>query len=67
MQQSRLGRDPIPDETTTLNLRDLLKDHGLSKTAFEAVKRSSKKGNQWYLGMKAHVGVDASGLLPRPA
>jgi len=25
--------------------------------------RSSKKGNQWYFGMKAHVGVDArSGL-----
>ena len=26
--------------------------------------RSSKKGNQWYFGMKAHVGVDAkSGLV----
>ena len=24
---------------------------------------SSKKGNQWYFGMKAHVGVDASGLV----
>ena len=21
--------------------------------------RSSKKGNQWYFGMKAHIGVDA--------
>src|ERR1700745_4059429 len=27
--------------------------------------RSSKKGNQWYFGMKAHIGVDAcSGLGP---
>jgi IS5 family transposase len=27
-------------------------------------KRSSKKGNQWYFGMKAHIGVDAtSGLV----
>jgi len=26
--------------------------------------RSSKKGNQWYIGMKAHIGVDArSGLV----
>src|SRR5215208_4863121 len=26
--------------------------------------RSSKKGNQWYFGMKTHVGVDAkSGLV----
>ena len=26
--------------------------------------RSSKKGNQWYSGMKAHIGVDAtSGLV----
>jgi IS5 family transposase len=24
---------------------------------------SSKKGNQWYFGMKAHVGVDASSGL----
>jgi len=25
---------------------------------------SSKKGNQWYFGMKAHIGVDAeSGLV----
>ena len=27
-------------------------------------RRSSKKGNQWYFGMKAHIGVDAeSGLV----
>ena len=26
--------------------------------------RSSKKGNQWFFGMKAHIGVDAtSGLV----
>lgn len=38
-------------------------------TKYEAQKRetemsSSKKGNQWYFGMKAHIGVDAkSGLV----
>ena len=29
--------------------------------------RSSKKGNQWYFGMKAHVGVDASSGLVHTA
>src|SRR3954471_20202396 len=28
---------------------------------------SSKKGNQWYFGMKAHVGVDASSGLVHTA
>ena len=32
-----LGRDPIPDETTTLNFRHLLETHGLTKAVFEAV------------------------------
>ena len=41
-------------------------------TKNEAGKRdpqmhSSKKGNQWYFGMKAHVGVDASSGLVRTA
>ena len=26
--------------------------------------RSSKKGNQWYFGMKAHIGVDACQIAP---
>ena len=25
--------------------------------------RSSQKGNQWYLGMKAHIGADADSRL----
>ena len=29
--------------------------------------RSSKKGNQWYFGMKAHIGVDASSGLVHTA
>jgi len=29
--------------------------------------RSSKKGNQWYFGMKAHIGVDAKRWGNRPA
>src|SRR4051812_9154721 len=41
-------------------------------TKNEAGKRdpqmhSSKKGNQWYFGMKAHVGVDASSGLVHTA
>ena len=73
-----LGRDAIPDETTILNFRHLLERHELTKAVFAAVSelleargqkrdpemRSSKKGNQWYFGMKAHIGVDAkSGLV----
>ena len=100
----KLGRDPIPDETTILNFRDPAEAHELTKTVFEAVaeyleargallrggtivdatliaaspstkneagKRdpqmhSSKKGNQWYFGMKAHVGVDVISALVTP-
>ena len=97
-----LGRDAIPDETTILNFRHLLKRHDLTKALFEAVSAhledkgallrggtimdatliaaspstknkaaqrdpamsQSKKGNQWYFGMKVHFGVDArSGLV----
>ncbi len=40
-------------------------------TKNEAGKRSadasSKKGNQWYFGMKVHVGVDASSGLVHAA
>jgi len=92
-----LGDDRIPDETTILNFRHLLEQHGLTEAIFaevnahlagkgitlrsgtlvdatiidapsstknEAGKRdpemtSTKKGNDWYFGMKAHVGVDA--------
>src|SRR5215468_8961504 len=32
-----LGRDPIPDETTILNFRNLLETHALTKAVFEAV------------------------------
>src|SRR4029078_11909501 len=43
-----------------------------ASTKNEARKRdpqmhSSKKGNQWYFGMKAHVGVDASSGLVHTA
>ncbi|MEQ8929373.1 MAG: IS5 family transposase [Silicimonas sp.] len=92
-----LGDDRIPDETTILNFRHLLEQHGLTEAIFaevnghlagkgitlrsgtlvdatiidapsstknQAGKRdpemtSTKKGNDWYFGMKAHVGVDA--------
>ena len=92
----------MPDETTILNFRHLLQQHGLAREIFDPVKahlqaaglllrqgtivdatiiaapsstknstggrdpemHQTKKGNQWYFGMKAHVGVDAeSGLV----
>ena len=44
--------DRIPDETTILSFRHLLEKH------------QTKKGNQWYYGMKIHIGVDKdSGLI----
>jgi IS5 family transposase len=94
--------EPIPDETTILNLRHLLEVNDLAEDILKAVnallarkglliKRGSivdatiiaapsstknaegerdpemhqtKKGNQWFFGMKAHIGVDAdSGLV----
>src|SRR5882757_3257094 len=97
-----LARGAVPDETTILNFRHLLEQHGLAREIFEAVKahlqaaglllrqgtivdatiiaapsstknstgqrdpemHQTRKGNQWYFGMKAHVGVDAeSGLV----
>jgi IS5 family transposase len=92
-----LSNDVIPDETTILNFRHLLEEHGLTKKIFEKTQRyltekglllregtivdatiinapsstknrdnardpemkQTKKGNQWYFGMKAHVGTDS--------
>ena len=92
---------PLPDETTILNFRHLLEEHGLGEKLFEEINahltslgqrlktgtivdasiiaapsstknlkrerdpemHQTKKGKQWYFGMKAHIGVDAeSGL-----
>ena len=97
-----LSGGAVPDETTILNFRHLLEQHGLGREIFETVKahlqsaglllrqgtivdatiiaapsstknstgerdpemHQTRKGNQWYFGMKAHVGVDAeSGLV----
>jgi IS5 family transposase len=86
----------LPDETTILNFRHFLEQHGLGKELFKAVNQhlernglmlregsivdatiiqapsstknqsgkrdpemhQTKKGNQWYFGMKMHIGVD---------
>ena len=92
----------IPDETTILNFRHLLEQHGLGKQIFKEVNQhlaahglmlkegtimdatiisapsstknesgerdpemhQTKKGNQWFFGMKMHIGVDdALGLI----
>src|SRR6476469_3387074 len=96
-----LARGTVPDETTILNFRHLLEQHGLAREIFDPVKthlqtaglllrqgtivdatiiaapsstknstgerdpemHQTKKGNQWYFGMKAHVGVDAESSL----
>ena len=93
--------EALPDETTILNFRHLLEEHGLGEGLFEEINahlasrghrlrtgtivdasiidapsstknrrrardpemHQTKKGKQWYFGMKAHIGVDAgSGL-----
>jgi IS5 family transposase len=70
-----LGRDSIPDETTigvllrggTIVDATLIAASPSTKNAAgqrDPEMRSSKKGNQWHFGMKAHIGVDAkSGLV----
>ncbi len=90
-----LGRDAVPDETTTCKFRHLLEKHDLGKKLLDQVNahlqehglkigrgtivdatiisapsstknrtkerdpdmHSTKKGNQWYFGMKGHIGV----------
>src|SRR6201990_360659 len=96
-----LARGTVPDETTILNFRHLLEQHGLAREIFDTVKahlqtaglllrqgtivdatiisapsstknstgardpemHQTRKGNQWYFGMKAHVGVAAESSL----
>jgi len=97
-----LSSGNVPDETTILNFRRLLEQHGLAEKILAAVNRhldarglllrqgtvidatiihapsstknqdgerdpqmrQTKKGNQYYFGMKAHIGVDVeSGLV----
>lgn len=62
---------PVPDEATVLNFRHLLEANAPapSSTRNTAGGRDpepdqAKKGNPWYFGRKAHIGVDAeSGLV----
>ena len=72
-QFSGLNLERIPDETTILNFRrlslrqgtivDATLIHAPSSTKNKAGKRDpemhqTKKGNQYYFGAKAHIGVD---------
>jgi IS5 family transposase len=88
--------DRVPDETTILNFRHLLEQHGLGRALFDEIKahlaerglmlregtildatilsapsstknaegerdpemHQTRKGQQWYFGMKFHIGVD---------
>jgi IS5 family transposase len=73
------GTSRIPDETMTLRFRHLLEKHNLALDATlisapsstknaggdrDREMKQAKKGNNWYFGMKARIGVDiASGLV----
>ena len=50
-----LGRAPAPDETIILNFRHLLERYDLCGAMLD----QTRKGNQWFFGMKAHIGVDS--------
>ena len=92
-----LGREPVPDETTTCRFRHLLEQHHLAQALFDQVNahladrglkvsggtiidatiiaapsstknaakardpemHQTRKGQQWYFGMKLHIGVDS--------
>ena len=43
---------PIPNETAILNFRHL------KEGKRDPEMHQTKKGNQWYFGMKMHIGVD---------
>jgi len=75
--QIDLGRERVPDATTLLGFRHLLEKHDLGSTIIAAPSSTknqdkardiemhqTKKGNEWYFGMKLHIGVDSrSGLI----
>jgi IS5 family transposase len=60
-----LGRAPAPDETTICKFRHLLPSSTKNaKGERDPEMHQTRKGNQWYFGMKAHVGVDSkSGIV----
>src|ERR1019366_7931605 len=54
--QIELGNEPVPVETTII--------HAPSSTKNREQKRDpemhqTRKGKQWYFGMKAHIGIDS--------
>ncbi|GGU69452.1 hypothetical protein GCM10009504_28230 [Pseudomonas laurentiana] len=53
---------PIPEDTTIMNFRHLLEKHQLAAGILETI--NTYLGNQYYFGMRAHIGADAeSGLV----
>ena len=58
-----LGRERVPDGTTLLKFRRLLERHKLGAALFATVG----KGQQWYFGMKLHIGVDSKTGLAHSA
>jgi IS5 family transposase len=60
-----LSRESVPDATTLLKFRRLLQDNDLTRALFDEINAHlTKKGNQWFFGMKAHIGLDAeSGIV----
>ena len=63
-----LGREPVPDATTLLKFRRLLNNHKLGEALFAQVgQHQTRKGQQWYFGMKLHIGVDSQSGLTHSA
>jgi IS5 family transposase len=59
-----LGRERAPDATVDATLIAAPSSTKNASGERDPQMKQSKKGNQWYFGMKAHIGVDAdSGLV----
>lgn len=55
-----LSREKATDATTRLKFRHMLEEQQLTDSIFNAINSHlAKEGDQWHLGMKSHIGVDA--------
>jgi len=78
-----LGAEPVPDATTMLKFRRLINEHKLGEGAVcligapsstknadharDPEMHQTRKGRQWYFGMKLHIGVDSQSGLAHSA
>lgn len=67
-----LGRERVPDGTTLLKFRRRLEKHEFGAALFAEGERDpqmhqTRKGQQWYFGMKLRIGVDSTTGLAHSA